>query len=58
MACWTENLPVLMFSSASATWRPYRTSDADGETLKPLDPCSGEATLAPRSVTTFVGVKS
>ena len=35
-------------------WQPYRTSDTDGETLKPLTPCSGETTLAPRSITTFV----
>ena len=37
-----------------ATWQPYRTSDAEGETLKPLAPCDGTATLAPRSITTFV----
>ena len=41
-------------SSASPTWQPYRTSDAEGETLKPLAPCDGTATLAPRSITTFV----
>ena len=42
-------------SSASATtWQPYRTSDAEDETLKPLPPCDGTTTLAPRSVTTFV----
>lgn len=39
---------------AANTWQPYRTSDAEGETLKPLTPCSGETTLAPRSITTFV----
>ena len=39
---------------AASSWQPYRTSDADGETLKPLTPCSGETTLAPRSITTFV----
>ena len=44
-------------SSASPTWQPYRTSDAEGETLKPLAPCDGTATLAPRSITTFVSEK-
>ena len=44
-------------SSASPTWQPYRTSDAEGETLKPLAPCDGTATLAPRSITTFVSSK-
>lgn len=39
---------------AANTWQPYRTSDAEGETLKPLTPCNGETTLAPRSITTFV----
>ena len=37
-------------------WRPYRTSDAEGETLRPLAPCEGTATLPPRSITTFVGL--
>jgi len=41
-------------SSASTTWQPYRTSDAEGETLKPLPLCDGTTTLAPRSITTFV----
>ena len=35
-------------------WRPYRTSDADGETLKPLPTCGGQTSLAPRSITTFI----
>jgi len=41
-------------SSASATWQPYRTSDVEGETLKPIAPCDGTTTLSPRSITTFV----
>jgi len=41
-------------SPSTITWRPYRTSDAEGETLKPLTPCDGNTTLAPRSITTFV----
>ena len=35
-------------------WTPYRTSDTEGETLKPLTPTDGHAVLAPRSITTFV----
>jgi len=38
-------------------WYPYRTSDAEGETLCPLTPCEGKTTLAPRSITTFVTKK-
>lgn len=33
-------------------WQAYRTSDADGETLKPV---AVTGTLQPRSITTFVG---
>lgn len=45
-------------NAATATiWQPYRTSDAEGETLKPLAPCNGTTILAPRSITTFVSEK-
>ena len=37
-------------------WQPYRTSDAEGETLKPLTPCKGRISLPPRSITTFVSL--
>jgi O-glycosyl hydrolase len=40
--------------SAPHTWTMYRTSDAEGETLKPVGTADGQATLAPRSITTFV----
>ena len=36
------------------TWQPYRTSDMEGETLKPLAPTDGQTLLSPRSITTFV----
>lgn len=36
----------------SDRWQAYRTSDADGETLKPV---AVTGTLQPRSITTFVG---
>ncbi|MBR0275173.1 MAG: glycoside hydrolase family 30 protein [Prevotella sp.] len=39
---------------AKVSWQPYRTSDNEGETLKPLAPVDGPTTLAPRSITTFV----
>lgn len=38
----------------SFLWQPYRTSDVEGETLKPLAPCKGSTRLPPRSITTFV----
>jgi O-glycosyl hydrolase len=38
----------------SRQWQPYRTSDVEGETLKPINACDGVTTLTPRSVTTFV----
>ena len=38
----------------SFLWQPYRTSDVEGETLKPLAPCEGSTRLPPRSITTFV----
>ena len=41
-------------SPSTITWQSYRTSDTEGETLKPIAPCDGNATLAPRSITTFV----
>lgn len=44
-------------AATATTWQPYRTSDAEGETLKPLAPCNGTTILAPRSITTFVSEK-
>lgn len=41
-------------TDASKQWQPYRTSDTEGETLKPLSPTNGHTTLAPRSITTFI----
>lgn len=35
-------------------WTAYRTSDAEGESLKPAGTVSGETVLEPRSVTTLV----
>jgi O-glycosyl hydrolase len=41
-------------SATKTTWYPYRTSDADGETLRPLPATDGTTTLAGRSITTFI----
>lgn len=52
-----EEQPVTLCldtSDSKAVWQPYRTSDTEGETLKPLAPTDGNTTLAPRSITTFV----
>lgn len=35
-------------------WTMYRTSDAEGETLKPIATMQGIAVLPPRSITTFL----
>lgn len=35
-------------------WRMYRTSDTEGESLKPVGTTEGATVLPPRSVTTFV----
>lgn len=35
-------------------WRMYRTSDMEGESLKPMGETSGSTILAPCSVTTFI----
>ena len=36
-------------------WKMYRTSDVEGETLKPVGTISDSTLLPPRSITTFVG---
>lgn len=41
-------------AESTVVWQPYRTSDAEGETLRPLAPIDGTTTLPPRSITTFV----
>lgn len=35
-------------------WTMYRTSDAEGESLKPVGTTTGKTTLEPKSITTFV----
>lgn len=41
-------------AGVGGTWKAYRTSDAEGESLKPIGTMTGRTTLEPRSVTTFV----
>ena len=50
--------PVTLRLSDDSTpqWQMYRTSDADGETLKPVGTIGHSTTLPPRSITTFVGL--
>ena len=38
-------------------WEMYRTSDAEGESLKPVGTMMGSTTLMPKSITTFVTVR-
>lgn len=47
----TRDFPLATSDGKSHTWRAYRTSDVDGETLKPVEPL---LLLPPRSITTFV----
>ena len=35
-------------------WQAYRTSDVEGENLKPVGECEGKMKLPGRSITTFV----
>ena len=45
---------TLTFSNGRhCEWQMYRTSDEEGETLKPVGTTSGKTTLPPRSITTF-----
>ena len=46
-----RDFPLATSDGKSHTWRAYRTSDVDGETLKPVEPLP---LLPPRSITTFV----
>jgi hypothetical protein len=50
----SQPLTLSLSDGGHPSWTPYRTSDADGETLKPLAPTDGQTTLTPRSITTFV----
>ena len=49
-----QSLTLSLSDGGHPSWTPYRTSDADSETLKPLAPTDGQTTLTPRSITTFV----
>ena len=37
-------------------WQIYRTSDAEGENLKPIGYCKGKTRLSARSISTFVEI--
>lgn len=53
-----SNSPQPVTLQPERLWQQYRTSDADGETLKPIGTTDGHTTLAPRSVTTFVSTQA
>ena len=50
----TKSVNFTVQGEKEITWSPYRTSDRSSENLLPLEPCTGDVMLAPRSVTTFV----
>lgn len=45
---------TLSLPERTGKWTMYRTSDVNGENLKPVGQCSGTTLLEPKSVTTFV----
>ena len=47
-------LQLKMSDRKSHRWQLYRTSDIEGENLKPVGNSDGRAVMAPRSVTTWV----
>ena len=49
-------LQLKMSDRKSHRWQLYRTSDIEGENLKPVGNSDGRAVMAPRSVTTWVEV--
>lgn len=55
---YSEDLKPVTFKSSDGkahSWKLYRTSDVSAESLAPVGTSDGRATLAPRSITTFVG---
>ncbi len=45
---------TLSLPGKTGKWTMYRTSDVNGENLKPVGQCTGTTQLEPKSVTTFV----
>lgn len=52
---YSEAVRPFALTGISGEWKMYRTSDAEGESLKPVGNTSnGKTTLEPKSITTFV----
>lgn len=49
-----QPLQLSLSTKQSITWQMYRTSDADGETLRPVGTTDGATTLPPRCIVSFV----
>lgn len=50
-----QDISLQIKEAKTINWQMYRTSDAEGETLKPVGTTKGSTKLPPRSITTFVG---
>mgnify|MGYP000934737470 CR=1 FL=1 len=51
---YSEATRLFRLEGVEGTWRMYRTSDAEGESLKPVGTTTGNTSLMPKSITTFV----
>lgn len=51
---YSEATRLFRLEGVEGTWRMYRTSDAEGESLKPVGTTIGNTSLMPKSITTFV----
>lgn len=51
---YSEATRPFTLEGVKGTWKMYRTSDAEGESLKPVGTTTGSTSLQPKSITTFV----
>ena len=49
-----QDFSLRLSDTSVGQWQMYRTSDVEGETLKPVGQTQGQVSLPPRSITTFV----
>lgn len=49
-----QDFSLRLSDTSVGRWQMYRTSDVEGETLKPVGQTQGQVSLPPRSITTFV----
>ena len=50
----TQDFQLSFSDKKNRKWQIYRTSDAEGENLKPIGICKGKTKLSARSISTFV----